>query len=117
MTDKPRIFNMSFASVYPLYIAKAVKKDRTKEEVDRVIFWLTGYDSKSLQEQIDTKTDFETFFGQAPKLNPNRYLVTGLICGIRVENIQDETMRLIRILDKQIDELAKGKSMDKILRQ
>ena len=108
---------MSFAGVYPLYIQKAERKGRTKEEVDEVIFWLTGYNAKSLQQQIDKKVDFETFFAQAPKLNPNVSLITGVICGYRVEEIEDKLMQKIRYLDKLVDELAKGKKMEKILRQ
>ncbi len=108
---------MSFASVYPLYIQKAEKKGRTKAEVDEIILWLTGYDEPALQEQITLKKDFETFFAQAPCLNPNVTKITGLICGYRIEEIEDPLMRKIRYLDKLIDELAKGKAMDKILRQ
>lgn len=108
---------MSFAGVYPLYIQKAEKKGRTKDEVDEIIYWLTGYNAKSLQQQIDKKVDFETFFSQAPKLNPNVSLITGVICGYRVEEIEDKLMQKIRYLDKLIDELAKGKKMEKILRQ
>ena len=108
---------MSFAGVYPLYIQKAERKGRTKEEVDEVIFWLTGYNAKSLQQQIDKKVDFETFFAQAPKLNPNVSLIKGVICGYRVEEIEDKLMQKIRYLDKLVDELAKGKKMEKILRQ
>lgn len=111
-----RIFGMSFASVYPLYIQKAEKKGRTKEEVDSIIFWLTGYDEATLQRQLDDKVDFETFFEQAPRLNPNVSLITGVICGYRVEEIEDKLMQKIRYLDKLIDELAKGKAMEKILR-
>ncbi|MCA9390071.1 DUF2200 domain-containing protein [candidate division WWE3 bacterium] len=111
-----RIYAMSFASVYPLYITKAEKKGRTKAEVDEVIQWLTGYTQKQLESEIKKETDFETFFAQAPKLNPNRKLITGVICGIRVEEITEPTMREIRYLDKLIDELAKGKAMEKILR-
>lgn len=107
---------MSFASVYPLYIQKAEKKGRTKEEVDTIIFWLTGYNKKTLQKQIDKKCDFETFFAQAPVLNPNITKITGVICGYRVEEIKDKLMQKIRYLDKLIDELAKGKAMEKILR-
>ena len=107
---------MSFASVYPHYIAKAEKKGRTKEEVDGIIYWLTGYDKKKLQQIIDAKTDFETFFEKA-KLNPNASKITGVICGYRVEDIENKLMRKIRYLDKLIDELAKGKSMEKILRK
>jgi hypothetical protein len=108
---------MAFASVYPLYIQKAERKGRAKAEVDEIIFWLTGYDQKSLQQLIDSKTDFETFFAQAPKINPNVSKITGLICGYRVEDIEDKLMQQIRYLDKLVDELAKGKVMGKILRQ
>ncbi|CZQ92325.1 DUF2200 domain-containing protein [Trichococcus ilyis] len=111
-----KIFGMSFASVYPLYIHKAEKKGRTKEEVDAIIFWLTGYDEATLQRQLDNKVDFETFFEQAPRLNPNVSLITGVICDYRVEEIEDKLMQKIRYLDKLIDELAKGKAMEKILR-
>ncbi|EAC3359530.1 DUF2200 domain-containing protein [Listeria monocytogenes] len=114
---KPRIYAMSFASVYPLYIQKAEKKDRTKEEVDEIIFWLTGYDQDSLQQAIDQAIDFETFFAEAPKMNPNASLITGVICGYRVEEIEDKLMQQIRYLDKLVDELAKGKKMEKILRK
>lgn len=114
---KPRIFSMSFASVYPLYIQKADKKGRTKAEVDEIIFWLTGYDETTLQKQLDQKVDLETFFEQAPQLNSNVSLITGVICGYRVEEIEDELMQKIRYLDKLVDELAKGKSMEKILRK
>lgn len=112
-----KIFGMSFASVYPLYIQKAEKKGRTKEEVDEIIFWLTGYEEETLQQQLDNKVDFETFFAQAPQLNPNVSLITGIICGYRVEEIEDKLMQKIRYLDKLIDELAKGKAMEKILRK
>ncbi|EAF5187304.1 DUF2200 domain-containing protein [Listeria monocytogenes] len=114
---KPRIYTMSFASVYPLYIQKAEKKERTKEEVDEIIFWLTGYDQDSLQQAIDQAIDFETFFAEAPKMNPNASLITGVICGYRVEEIEDKLMQQIRYLDKLVDELAKGKKMEKILRK
>ncbi|EAE9234115.1 DUF2200 domain-containing protein [Listeria monocytogenes] len=114
---KPRIYTMSFAIVYPLYIQKAEKKDRTKEEVDEIIFWLTGYDQDSLQQAIDQAIDFETFFAEAPKMNPNASLITGVICGYRVEEIEDKLMQQIRYLDKLVDELAKGKKMEKILRK
>ncbi|MBC1574165.1 DUF2200 domain-containing protein [Listeria booriae] len=114
---KPRIYTMSFANVYPLYIQKAEKKDRTKAEVDEIIFWLTGYDEASLQQVLDQKTDFETFFAQAPAMNPNASLITGVICGYRVEEIEDKVMQQVRYLDKLIDELAKGKTMEKILRK
>lgn len=107
---------MSFASVYPHYINKAERKGRTKAEVDEVIRWLTGYSQKELDQQIEKENTFETFFAQAPNLNPNRTLITGLICGIRVEDIEDTLMREIRYMDKLVDELAKGKKMEKILR-
>lgn len=113
---QPRIYTMSFASVYPLYVAKAERKGRTKEEVDEIIRWLTGYSQKQLVSLLHTSTDFETFFAEAPKLNPARALITGVICGIRVEEIKEPLMREIRYLDKLIDELAKGKAMEKILR-
>ena len=108
---------MSFASIYPLYIAKAEKKGRTKKEVDEVICWLTGYTQKGLEAQVKKQTDFETFLAQAPKLNPSRFLVKGVVCGVRVEDIKDPTMQGIRYLDKLIDELAKGRAMEKILRK
>ena len=114
--DRPRIFTMSFSSIYPLYIKKAEKKGKTKKEVDEIIFWLTGYDEHSLQQQIINEADVETFFKQAPHFNPNASLITGVICGYRVEEIEDDLMRQIRYLDKLIDELAKGKAMQKILR-
>ena len=114
--DNSRVYKMSFAGVYPHYIHKAEKKGRTKEEVDTIIFWLTGYDKKSLQIQIDQKVDFESFFAQAPLMNPNVSKITGVICGYRVEEIEDKLMQQIRYLDKLIDELAKGKKMEKILR-
>ena len=107
---------MSFASVYPHYVAKAEKKDRTKAEVDKIIRWLTGYDQKGLNAQIRKKTDFETFFAEAPKLNPARGLIKGVVCGVRVEEVEEKLMREIRTLDKLIDELARGKAMEKILR-
>jgi hypothetical protein len=112
-----RIYKMSFASVYPLYIAKAEKKGRTKAEVDQIIRWLTGYTPQKLAAQIKKKTDFEGFFAQAPHMNPSRSLVTGVICGIRVESIKEPLMQEIRYLDKLVDELAKGKAMEKILRK
>lgn len=115
--DNTRVYKMSFAGVYPHYIAKAEKKGRTKEEVDKIIFWLTGYNKKSLQKHIDKKTDFVTFFAQAPKINPNVSKITGVICGYRVEEIEDKLMQKIRYLDKLVDELARGKSMEKILRK
>jgi len=108
---------MSFASVYPLYVAKAEKKGRTKAEVDQIISWLTGYGQKELEAQLKKQTDFETFFAQAPRINPSRSMIKGVVCGVRVEDIKEPTMREIRYLDKLIDELAKGKTMDKILRQ
>lgn len=114
--SKPRIYTMSFASVYPLYVEKAEKKGRTKAEVDEIIRWLTGYAQKQLEKQIDKEVDFETFYAQAPKLNPNRKLITGVICGVRVEDIKESTMQEIRYLDKLVDELARGKKMEKILR-
>lgn len=112
-----RVYKMSFASVYPLYITKAERKGRTKEEVDEIIQWLTGYDQTSLESVIKEERDFDTFFRQAPNLNQNRSLIKGVICGVRIEEIEDDLMREIRYLDKLIDELAKGKSMDKILRK
>ncbi|AFM00678.1 hypothetical protein Desde_2339 [Desulfitobacterium dehalogenans ATCC 51507] len=115
--EKPRIFTMSFSSIYPLYLQKAEKRGRTQKEVNEIIFWLTGYDEKSLQQQIIDKVDLETFFKQAPHINPNASLIKGVICGYRVEEIEDELMRQIRYLDKLIDELAKGKAMQKILRE
>jgi hypothetical protein len=114
---KHRIYATSFASVYPLYIAKAEKKGRTKAEVDSIILWLTGYSPKELEAQLETRKDFEAFFAEAPHLNPSRTLITGVICGVRVEDIMEPTMREIRYLDKLIDELAKGKAMEKILRK
>lgn len=111
-----RVFKMSFASVYPLYLQKAQKKGRTKSEVDAVIFWLTGYDGQMLQQQIANKVDFETFFADAPQINPNVAKITGVICGYRVEEIEDPLMQKIRYLDKLVDELAKGRAMEKILR-
>ncbi|MDB5223460.1 MAG: hypothetical protein JWN83_2127 [Chitinophagaceae bacterium] len=115
--EKHRIYTMSFAGVYPHYIAKAEKKGRTKAEVDEIICWLTGYDQKALQQQINLKNDFETFFAQAPQLNKNVSQITGVICGYRVEKIEDKLMQKVRYLDKLIDELAKGKTMEKILRK
>ena len=112
-----RIFTMKFASVYPLYIKKAERKNRSKEEVDQIICWLTGYSQSELEKQIEQEYDFETFFEQAPELNPNSSLITGLICGVRVEEVDHPLMKKIRYLDKLIDELAMGKSMDKILRK
>lgn len=111
------VFKMPFAGVYPLYVQKAEKKGRTKAEVDAVICWLTGYDAQSLQQQIDNNCDFETFFAQAPAMNPEASKITGMICGYRVEEIRDELMQKIRYLDKLVDELAKGRPMGKILRK
>lgn len=116
MKNLERVYKMSFASVYPHYITKAEKKGRTKQEVDEIIFWLTGYDEKTLKKHLDDKTDFETFFNQA-EINPNAAKITGVICGYRVEEIEEKVMREIRYLDKMIDELAKGKTMEKILRK
>src|SRR5690242_21282176 len=115
--NKERIYKLLFSSVYPLYIKKAEAKGRTKEEVDTIIYWLTGYDKKTLQKQIDNKNTFETFFAEAPAFNPNASKITGVICGYRVEEIEDELIQKMRYLDKLIDELAKGKKMDKILRK
>lgn len=115
--DHTRVFKMSFAGVYPLYIKKAEKKGRTKEEVDAVICWLTGYDQQALQNQIDQKIDLETFFNEAPSLNPNATKITGVICGYRVEEIEDKLMQKIRYMDKLVDELAKGRALEKILRK
>lgn len=114
---KHNIYKMSVASVYPLYVNKAEKKGRTKTEVDEIICWLTGYSQEQLDGQLEKETDFENFFAEAPKLNPSRALIKGVVCGIRVEDIEEPTMKEIRYLDKLIDELAKGKSMDKILRK
>ncbi len=116
MTTKHRIFSVPVANVYPYYVAKAEKKGRKKAEVDAVICWLTGYTAKQLEKQLKQQTDFETFFAKAPKMNPARKLITGVICGVRVEDIEEPTMREIRYLDKLVDELAKGKSLEKILR-
>jgi hypothetical protein len=114
--DNTRVFRMTFSSVYPLYIEKVEKKGRTKAELDEVLCWLTGYNKQTLQKQIDNKTDLETFFAQA-KLNPNASKITGVICGYRVEEMEDKLMQKIRYMDKLVDELAKGKAMDKILRK
>ena len=114
---KHRIYTMAFSGVYPHYITKAEKKGRSKEEVDQIIFWLTGYDKNALERILSEKTNFETFFDEAPQLNPNVSKITGVICGHRIENIEDPLMKKVRYLDKLIDELAKGKSMDKILRK
>lgn len=116
MDKKHRIYGMSFASVYPLYVQKAEKKGRTKAEVDEVIAWLTGYRGAQLQRVLDDKTDFETFFAQAPRMNPNAGLIRGVVCGVRVEEVADPLMQKIRYLDKLVDELAKGKKMESILR-
>ena len=114
---KHRIYATSFASVYPLYVAKAEKKGRTKAEVDQIVLWLTGYSLEQFEAQLESRKDFETFFAEAPHLNPLRALIKGVICGVRVEEIQEPTMREIRYLDKLIEELATGKAMEKILRQ
>jgi len=111
-----RIYAMPFAAVYPHYLAKAEKKGRTKREVDKIIRWLTGYSQRQVMAHVKKETDFETFFAKAPEMNPNRSLITGTICGVRVEDIEEPTMQEIRYLDKLIDELARGKAMDKILR-
>ena len=113
---KPRIFTMAFSKVYPMYIQKAEKKGRSKEEVDKIIFWLTGYDKDGLQKQIDKGVDFETFFAEASQINPNVNRIKGVVCGVRVEEVEDPLMQKIRWLDKLIDELAKGKKLEKILR-
>jgi hypothetical protein len=115
--DNTRVFRMAFAGVYPHYVAKVERKGRTKQELHAVICWLTGYDEQALKQQIDGKVDFETFFAQAPRINPNVSKITGVICGYRVEDIEHPLMRQIRYLDKLVDELAKGKAMDKILRK
>jgi len=117
MDRKQRIYKMAFGSVYPLYVQKAEKKGRTKEEVDAIVMWLTGYSDKQLRQAIDDELDFETFFARAPRMNPNTGLITGVVCGVRVEDIADPLMQKIRWLDKLIDELAKGKKMASILRQ
>lgn len=114
---KPRIYAISFARVYPLYVAKVERKGHSKAEVDEIINWLTGYDRETLEEQLRKQIDLETFFAEAPKLNPSRALIKGIICGVRVENIKEPTMQEIRYLDKLIDELANGKAMEKILRK
>ena len=115
--ENPKLFRMPFARVYPYLVAKAERKGRTKQEVHAIIHWLTGYDDQALRQQIDSQVDFETFFAQAPRLNPNVSKITGLICGHRVEEIEDKLMQQIRYLDKLVDELAKGKAMDRILRK
>ena len=114
--EKHRIYSMAFGSVYPAYVNKVERKDRTKEELDQVIEWLTGYDRKALEQVIAKKTDFETFFADAPAMNPKRTQITGKICGVRIEEIEEDTMREIRYLDKLVDEIAKGRPMEKILR-
>lgn len=115
--NKHRIYTTSFASIYPYYVAKAEKKGRTKAEVDEIICWLTGYSEAELESQLEHQADIETFYAEAPRMNPSRTLIKGVVCGVRVEDIEEPTMREIRYLDKLIDELAKGKSMDKILRK
>lgn len=115
--DNSRIYKMTFAGVYPHYLHKVERKGRTKEELDEVIFWLTGYNEQTLQQQIETRTDFATFFAQAPQINPNISKITGTICGYRIEEIEDELVQKVRYLDKLVDELAKGKAMEKILRK
>ncbi len=114
---KHRIYTISFASVYPHYVAKAEKKGRTRAEVDEIISWLTGYGQKALEAELEKRTDFETFFANAPNLNPSRSLIKGVVCGVRVEEVEDPLMREVRYLDKLIDELAKGRPMEKILRK
>ncbi|MFZ2206000.1 MAG: DUF2200 domain-containing protein [Microgenomates group bacterium] len=116
-TINHRIYSMSFASVYPAYIAKAQRKGRTKGEVDEIIRWLTGYTQQQFEKQLEKQTDFETFFAQAPRLNPSRILIKGTICGVKLEEIEEPTMKEIRYLDKLVDELAKGKAVEKILRK
>jgi hypothetical protein len=117
MRPKQQVFALKFADIYPLYLQKAERKNRTKAEVDQTICWLTGYNPVGLQQQIEQANDLETFFAQAPALNPNRALITGVVCGVRVEDIEDPLLQNIRYLDKLIDELAKGKALEKILRQ
>src|SRR5262245_35180468 len=117
MSAQSRIFTTKFSSVYPLYVQKAEKKGRTRGEVDQVIRWLTGYEQDELRRQIDAGVDFRTFFEQAPAMHPNRSLITGVVCGVRVEQVEDPLMQKIRYLDKLVDELAKGKAMEKILRR
>lgn len=114
---KHRIFTMAFSGVYPLYVKKVQRKNRTQEEVDQVIRWLTGYDQEGLQRQIDCDCDFETFFAEAPQMNPNTSLIKGVVCGVRVENVEDPLMQKIRFMDILVDEIARGKPMHKILRQ
>ena len=115
--DNSRIYKMTFAGVYPHYVHKVEKKGRTKKELDEVIFWLTGYNEQTLQQQIENRTDFATFFAQAPQINPNISKITGTICGYRIEEIEDELVQKVRYLDKLVDELAKGRAMEKILRK
>jgi hypothetical protein len=116
MTSKHRIFTTAFSKVYPMYVQKVERKGRTKAEVDEIIFWLTGYTKAGLEKQIKRESDFETFFAQAPAINPNVSLIKGVVCGVRVEEVEDPLMRNIRYLDKLVDELAKGKAMERILR-
>jgi hypothetical protein len=115
--SRHRIFTTAFAKVYPMYVQKAERKGRTKEEVDRIICWLTGYDRAGLRKQIERENDFETFFSEAPAIHPNSSLIKGVVCGVRVEEVDDPLMKNIRYLDKLVDELARGKAMEKILRQ
>ena len=117
MKNDKKFYTMTFASVYPLYLNKAERKGRTKKEVDEILFWLTGYNEQTLQEQLDTNTNFEQFFDKAPEINPNANKITGVICGYRVEEIKDKLVQKVRYLDKLIDELANGKAMEKILRK
>ena len=117
MKNDKKFYTMTFASVYPLYLNKAERKGRTKKEVDEILFWLTGYNEQTLQEQLDTNTNFEQFFDKAPEINPNASKITGVICGYRVEEIKDKLVQKVRYLDKLIDELANGKAMEKILRK
>jgi hypothetical protein len=117
MNTTHRIYSMSVASVYPLYVAKVEKKGRSKAEVDQIIRWLTGHSQQTLEQELAQQTNFEDFFAQAPQMNPARSLITGVICGVRVQDLEEGTMREIRYLDKLVDELAKGKAMEKILRQ
>ena len=115
--DKEKVYAMTFARVYPLYVQKAERKGRTKADVDEIIFWLTGHTAKSLRKAMDADIDLETFFAEAPRLHPNASLIKGVVCGVRVEDVEDETLRNIRRLDKLVDELAKGRAMEKILRE
>ena len=117
MKNDRKFYTMTFASVYPLYLTKAERKGRTKKEVDEIVFWLTGFNEETLQEQLDTNTNFEQFFDKAPEINPNANKITGVICGYRVEEIKDKLVQKVRYLDKLIDELANGKAMEKILRK